>query len=536
MVDFRGFSAAFNATYRSLSEDFNDRERLKLAKNEDARAASRLGMEQADRAAEDAYFNNTSVADKAALPTPAPASSPTMAAPNMLGGMTETGEPIPVGPDGRDPAQDEVAETAVARTKGIDVPPPAKVGAAPQSRDSALPASGYKGRVTPAIARDMREREQQKYDRQFKEKDFSERQRVNDSNIKLQQTNIDERSFDLMQKKLKFLNDGITAKIQDLDGIDDTTSVNDPKISGKVKSLITDFETFHKETLDGKYVKVKPVDGGYEVTEYDQETDAETGGQFVKSVGELRNFGRMTGVMAQGENLGTYTAGVMGDRLAKTIAANKQISEVAKLESNDKIGQFLDRKALANPETRKQLEADAIRLAAQIGDDAYDVVEKIETDPDTGKQTKIRVRENKFIKMMQLATPSSTIQTPKGTISADMVVKQAAADPQKVLQMAGSIDNVAPMLMQQMLDQNFPPETAEFYAQQAAAAVVQATRGALQKAATPASPSNAVPKQGAPAAPPASGLALPTRPINPRNPSQKPMSGIGADGSWQLKY
>jgi hypothetical protein len=536
VVNWGAFSRDFVAGFRAggdivLRADENARRdelakaAEKRAQAAEGRAAGRYAREEADRAAEDAYFGGQgALADKAAAAAPAPTGGSGgrsraggMPAPNMLGAVTADGTPVPVGPD--EAAADEASEGAMARERGFTPAPPAKVGAnnrakygdnpetldeEPAPRASGLPA--YKGRITPAIARDMREREELKFNQGIKTRELDDRLKTNEVARRASSAQLDEASFGLTERKLKQLNNGITAKIQGLDGIDDATPLLDGRVQGQVDSLIDDLKRFHAATPDGKSVQVNPTKAGYEVIEVDDDTGQPISKQLVTSVGQLRDFGRITGVLAQGENFGTYIAGTMGDKMAKTIAASKAISEEAKLESQEKIGMFLDREKLLDPEYRKQMEAEALRLAALMGDEAYDKYDDVVSDPETGRSTKVTRKENRFIKMMQLSTPKTSVETPKGSISAEQFVKVATAKPQDLLREAGSIDAVPAYVAAQMETRGFPPETAQYYGQLAAKAVQQATAGALQQAATPAPTANAVPTR--------------TGPVNPRNPAQ----------------
>lgn len=473
-----------------------------------------------------------------------------MAIPSKLGGPDTEGLPVPQTPEGTpdpayaetDPAADEVQQTAEATARGIDVAPPSKLGVGdrakygdnPAPRRSALPTgddeipsalleAARKGNT--AAASRVREMRAAALARAKDQRNFDADERVRKADIgykeaqtKLSLSNLDEKNFEITQKKLKMFNDGITGKIQALDGLEDTVPVTRGDVDGKVKSLISDFEKFHEATPDGKSAKVTPEGNGYKVVEIDDETGEVVSEQSIGTIGDLRNFGRITGVIAQGENLGQYTAGVLADKANTAIAKSKAISEEAKLEASQSIEKFLDRKALANPETRKQLEAEALRLGAVIGDDAYDVVEKVETDPETGKQTKVRVRENKFIKMMQLSAPSTTIETPKGPATAEQFISQTVLkNPQAAIQEAGGIENLPMSIMEQMTKRGWPKETAEYYAQMATQQVQQKLAGALQQAARPAPASNAVPQRGTPG-------------VNPRNPRQM-APGYTPDGA-----
>jgi len=540
VVNWGAFSRDFVAGFRAggdivLRADENARRdelaqaAEKRAQAAEGRAAGRYAREEADRAAEDAYFGGQGgLAEKAAAAAPAPTGGSggrsragALPAPNKLGGPVEDGMPVPQSPE-QAAALDEQSEGTMARERGFTPAPPARVGAnnrakygdnpetldeEPAPRAGGLPA--YTGRITPAIARDIREREELQFNRGIKTRELDDRLKTNEVSRRASTAQLDEATFSLTEKKLKQLNNGITAKIQSLDGIDDATPLLDGRVQGQVDSLIDDLKRFHAATPDGKSVQVTPTKVGYEVVEIDDETGKPISKQLVTSVGQLRDFGRITGVLSQGENFGTYMAGTMGDKLAATITKSKMITEEAKLEANEKLPMFLDREKLADPEYRKQMEAEALRLANTIGDDAYDVVEKVETDPETGKQTKVRVRENRFLKMMQLSTPATEVEAPKsptGRLSADAFVRVATAKPQEVLREAGSIENVPALIAGQMEARGFPPETAAVYGRLAAQAVQQATAGALQQAATPAPTTNAVPQR--------------TGPVNPRNPSQ----------------
>lgn len=529
MVNWGAFSRDFVAGFRAggdivMRADENAR-RYELAQSAEKRAQGRYDADMADRTAESEYFDSvygkgatSGVAQKAAAAaaptTGSGGRSRAMALPSKLGAVTADGTPVPVGPDGSTAAEDEVAETQAARERGFEPASPApaprgglraKYGDNPTSVRTAESdeAPAYTGRMTRGIAADIERRRQNALDQKNKDRDFglrreelSMRQRDTDSAISLRTAELDSRSFELTQRKLKMLNDSITGKLQGMDGIDNKMSLVDPSVNPQVKSVVDDLIRFHRATPDGKYVKVNRKDTGYEVIEYDEETSKPISERVVTSVGELRDFGRVAGVLAQSENLGQYTAGVLGDRAVQAISKSKTISEEAKLESQQKVEMFLDRAKLADPKYRKEMQIEAERLAALMGDEAYDKRDVVQSDPDTGRSTKVTVRENRFLKMMELATPATQVDTPDGPITADQFVQRVVEKPQEALKEAGSVENVGPYVSQKMQQRGFPPETAEFYAAQAMQAVMQAQTQAMQKAALPGSTSNAVPQRG----------------------------------------
>lgn len=540
--DLRGFSTGFRsgvAAYDSAADEKIANEKLQLSKNADARAqrsSDRADQERADeQAALDALYGVPSVAAKATSPAGGAAAGRGLPDPMRVGGPP---------PAARTPQEDEDIETLGAEARGVRVAPPAAIRSparketsdeAPPATRGGLPsADEYASRlraqgvrITPKVAAIIEKRRQEEVDAadkaeqrriQREQLDVQRGQlKVSEGNLKLNQNKderdaakhlltMDEEKYNFTMKKLKDVNNTITAQTQDLDGLDDGVSVFDPKVEAKVATLADNLKRFHAETPDGKRAEVTRTDQGYKVQEFDEKTGEAVGpAQMISNLGQVRAFARIPGVMTQGDNFGKYTAGTLADRTVAATMKNDKISEDAKLRAKELVPQFLDSEKLADPNYVKQMVLEARKLEGLIGKEGMITVDVPYTDPETGKTVVLKQRVNPYEQMIKLATPSQTVERAVGgkpqKVSAEQFVQEQLAQLPALQKKGMSAEQIVATTAAAMKKLGFPDETIKYHVGQMSQKIGPAIQQGLAAAARPKTDSEVPPAVGLPRRP-----------------------------------
>lgn len=461
----------------------------KRSQSAEGRAAGRYAMEQADRAAEDAYFSGQGVGEKAAAAYSPPSGgsggrSRAMAIPNKLGAVTETGEPIPASPE-EAAAADEVASTAEAVDRGYTPAPPAKVGANrraiegdnPQPRAEALPAPGYKGRITPAIARDMREREEQRINQRNKDRDYGLRREAQDQDIKTSAQALDKATFEQKLVKAQEFSKQAYVLGERLKG-KENLRVTDSSVAPLVAQVKDTLMRGYAETPDGRSLDVKETPDGLAVTQIDERTGKPIGPpDLIRTVADLQDATLMFGQITQGENMGKWVAAASGDAIRNQVRGTQGEAEVNK---------FMDGLFSASAEQRldPKWQAETSRkmreLEAKYPEFATEPVEVPVMDPEdpskplldlrTGRPVTEKKQVSRFAKVGDLLQPNTNIKGPDGQeMDARQLIQNVLRDPSRALKkVGGDPQAMLVALREQLTSAGLEEDVADALVQQAA--------------------------------------------------------------------
>lgn len=522
----RDFAGAATKAFDSVSGAMDRSARTELLQNADKRAQRSADRADTEDAATQAYLDSEygsgaeTVAAKAA-PSASGGRARAMGlpAPNKLGAVTETGEPVPASPD-----EAEQLEVADAQNTGYTPAPPAamptnsraKYGDNPQSREpleASTAESGvpYRGRITPKIAGLIEAKRARVLEQQNKDRDFSERKRMNDSTLESaelerQKTKQLLSAADYEQAKMKVADFSRTAiSIADNVQASPDTPLSDPSIKPMVDKLVDTLDQGYDATPDGRSLKVTNNNGTYVVQTIEDSSGRVISTDSFKTWGDLKGATMMFGQIAQGDNLGKWMGAASLDGVRNSVRGTKGEAEISAFL--DKAGNLSAAERL-DPQVQTQLKADMKNLSARFPELTTETVKTPVLDDEgkpmfdaNGRQVTQDVKRNKLAYSMDLLQPNTKIKLANGSEhDAQALVAQIIAKPSTALKaVGGKVEVLLQQTRQELIQGDIEPEVADYLLKDLATSLVVGAKKELYDSAAP------------------KGIAVPA--FNPRNPA-----------------
>lgn len=505
----RDFVSGFNTTFRTFQQKAESDARLELARKADARAQRNADQADADRAAEEAYFNaqynGGGVAAKAApasgLPTPMPP-------PNKLGmniGSDEYIEPARTDPRETDPALNEEMEAGAAKARGFTpappsaVPPPEEVITLEPRSDLGGPkgALPYKGRLTRGIVADIRAREdaareQANKDREFglRERDLKDVQETRAVQREQMRQQMTQEDFKQAQTKAQEFSKQAFAYADNIKA-PDTTPLNAPELQESLGGWLDTLERGYATTPDGRSVKVDRTPAGVVVTTIDDESGKPISKDVFKTVGDLKAATMMFGQITQGEKFGEWMAATSAEALGNKVRGTK--AEAAVNEFRDMIFSAPPEQRL-DPGWQQQMLGKAKEIEGRFGDLVMDEVKTPVMDPETGqpamdnnnRPVSTVTKQSKLRNIAELLQPNTQIKTPTGeTRDAQSLIDTFLRNPGPLLKEFKSVPAVLSALQMRLEQGGLDPGVAAALVNRAATQLPAALGQALAISAAP---------------------------------------------------